>query len=48
MNSRIPYITKAEARPGYKLFMEFEDGVKGIIDLSKWKVKGVFEFWNEE
>jgi hypothetical protein len=48
MNSRIPYITKAEARPGYKLFMEFEDGVKGIIDLSKWKGKGVFEFWNKE
>ena len=48
MNNRIPYITKAEARPGHKLFMEFEDGVKGIIDLSKWKGKGVFEFWNEE
>ena len=48
MNNRIPYITKAEARPDYKLFMEFEDGVKGMIDLSKWKGKGVFEFWNEE
>jgi hypothetical protein len=48
MNNLIPYITKAEARPGYKLFIEFEDGVKGIIDLSKWKGKGVFECWNKE
>jgi hypothetical protein len=48
MNNLIPYIKKAEAIPGYKLFIEFEDGVKGIIDLSKWKGKGVFEFWNKE
>jgi hypothetical protein len=46
MNNLIPHITQAEARPGYKLFIEFEDGVKGIVDLSKWK--GVFNFWNEE
>ena len=48
MNNLIPHITQAEARPGYKLFIEFEDGVKGIVDLSKWKGKGVFDFWNEE
>ena len=27
---------------------EFEDGVDGVIDLSKWKGKGVFELWNNE
>ncbi len=48
MNNLIPYITKAEAKPGYKLFIEFEDGVKGVIDLSKWKGKGVFKFWNKK
>ncbi len=48
MDKIIPYLIKAEARPGYKLFVEFEDGVNGIVDLSKWKGKGVFEFWNDE
>jgi hypothetical protein len=48
LNKIIPYLKKAEAKPGYKLFVEFEDGVSGIIELSKWKGKGVFEFWNKE
>ena len=48
MSNIIPYLKKAYARPGYKLFVEFEDGINGIIDLSKWKGKGVFEFWNKE
>ena len=48
MNKIIPYLKKAEAKPGYKLFVEFEDGVNGVIDLAKWKGKGVFEFWNDE
>ena len=39
---------KAEPQPGYKLLVEFEDGVVGIVDLIKRKGKGVFEFWNEE
>jgi hypothetical protein len=48
MNNIIPYLKKAEAQPDYKLFLEFEDGVKGTIDLSEWKGKGVFKFWNKE
>lgn len=48
MNKIIPYLKKAEARPGYGLFVEFDDGVNGIIDLSHWKGKGVFELWNDE
>ena len=44
MNNLIPYITKAEARPEYKLFMEFEDGVKGIIDLLIGKGKAFLNF----
>jgi|SRR5437667_1333689 len=48
MNKIIPYLKKAEARPGYKLFVEFEDNVNGVIDLSKWKGKGVFEAWKDE
>ena len=48
MNKIIPYLKKAEPLPGYKLSVEFEDGVKGIVDLSSWKGKGVFTYWNEE
>ena len=32
----------------YKLFVEFEDGIKGIIDLQKWKGRGEFDMWNDE
>ena len=48
MANLIPYLVRAETKSGYKLFVEFEDGVSGIIDLSFWKGKGVFECWNDE
>ena len=48
MNKLIPYLKTATALPGYKLMVEFEDGIKGIIDLSSWKGKGVFKYWDEE
>lgn len=44
----MPNLIKAKALPEYKLQLEFEDGVKGEIDLIKFKGKGVFEFWNDE
>lgn len=48
MNKIIPYLKCADALPGYKLSVEFEDGVKGTIDLNKWKEKKVFSFWKNE
>jgi hypothetical protein len=48
MEKIVPNIKNARALPGYKLEVEFEDGVSGVIDLSKWKGKGVFEQWNNE
>lgn len=48
MNKIIPYLKKAEAKPGYKLFVEFEDGVSGLIDMSDKVGKGVFECWRDE
>ncbi len=48
MNKIIPYLKRAEAKPGYKLFVEFEDGINGIVDLSGWKGRGVFESWDDE
>ncbi len=48
INKIIPYIKKVDALQGNKLVLEFEDGVKGIIDLSKWKGKGVFTYWDDD
>ncbi|MDQ6755368.1 MAG: DUF2442 domain-containing protein [Bacteroidota bacterium] len=48
MNKIIPYLKNAKALPVYKLWLEFEDGVTGEIDLSKWKEKKIFNFWSDE
>ena len=48
MDKLIPYLRSAKALPSYKLLVEFEDGVSGIIDLSAWKGHGVFDYWNDE
>ncbi|MEO6638133.1 MAG: hypothetical protein ABIN25_07635, partial [Ginsengibacter sp.] len=47
MNTMIPYLKSAEALPQYKLAVEFEDGIKGIIDLNKRRGKGVFSYWDD-
>lgn len=41
-------MSKAIAKPHYKLYLEFEDGTKGTIDLSKWVGNGVFKHWENE
>ena len=38
---------RVEARPGYHLYLEFADGTKGEVDLSRIAGKGVFEVWND-
>jgi Protein of unknown function (DUF2442) len=48
MNKEIPYLKIAEPKSNYKLYLFFEDGVEGIVDLAIWKGKGVFEYWNDE
>ena len=48
MNNLMPRLKTAIALPGYKLLLEFEDGVNGEINLSLFKGNGVFEFWNDE
>jgi len=35
------------ARPGFKLYLEYDDGVKGEADLSHLAGKGVFAAWND-
>lgn len=40
-------ITKVKALPGYRLELEFDDGVSGAIDLAEQVGKGVFAAWND-
>jgi hypothetical protein len=42
-------IKLVEAQPlsGYKLWLKFEDGTAGVVDLSRLAGKGVFEAWKE-
>lgn len=40
-------ITKVEILPDYRLRLEFEDGRKGVVDLSDLAGKGVFALWND-
>ena len=48
MKKVIPYLKFAKALPEWKLFVEFEDGIQGEIDLNKWRSNDYFKFWNEE
>ena len=43
----MPNIKIAEALPDYKLMLEFQDGINGEVDLSEFKGKGLFNYWNE-
>ena len=40
-------ITSAEARPGYRLWIKFADGVEGEVSLMHLVGKGVFEAWED-
>ena len=41
-------ISKATALPGYRVALEFDDGVTGTVDLSESAGKGVFAAWSDE
>jgi len=40
-------VIAAEARPGFKIWVRFEDGVEGEVDLSDLAGRGVFKRWTE-
>ena len=37
---------RVEPRPGYRVWIEFADGVAGEVDLSDLAGRGVFQAWN--
>ena len=38
---------KVESRPGFRIWIEYDDGVAGEIDLSDMAGRGVFAAWDE-
>jgi hypothetical protein len=40
-------ISKVKVLPGYRLELEFDDGVSGTVDLSEAVGKGVFSLWRD-
>jgi len=40
--------TSVESLPGFRLRLQFEDGVEGVVDLSQLAGRGVFARWTEE
>jgi hypothetical protein len=40
-------IITVKVLPGYRLELEFDDGVRGVVDLSDDVGKGVFALWRD-
>lgn len=40
-------VLKAKVLQGYRLQLDFDDGVSGTVDLSDLAGKGVFALWND-
>ena len=40
-------IIEVEARPDFRVWIRFEDGTEGVVDLSDLVGKGVFAHWTE-
>ncbi len=40
-------IESVEARPGYRIWIRFADGVEGEVDLSELVGHGVFQPWKD-
>jgi hypothetical protein len=47
MNELITPI-RVEARPHYRIYLEFSDGNSGEVDLSDLAGKGVFRDWDQD
>ena len=38
---------EVKAFPNHRLWLRFDDGTEGQIDLSEFAGKGVFQLWND-
>ena len=42
-----PLLIKVTARPDYVLFLQYEDGTEGVVDLTYLSGRGVFKMWED-
>jgi hypothetical protein len=40
-------LTAVEARPSYQLWLRYNDGVQGVVDLAPLVGRGVFAAWED-
>lgn len=43
----MPKLLEVKARPDYRLWLRYDDGAQGEVDLSDLVGRGVFALWNE-
>ncbi len=39
--------TQVKALDGYRIWIEFEDGVQGVVDLSSYAGRGIWQAWED-
>ena len=44
----MPRLLEVKPLKGYRLWLRYEDGVEGVVDLSDLVGKGVFALWKDE
>jgi len=47
MSSKFHKIKEFKLLPEYRLWLNFDDGINGEVDLSSKVGKGVFKFWED-
>lgn len=45
--SRLPQAVEVEAQQPFTLWIRFDDGVSGIVDLAQWLTRGDFAAWSD-
>ena len=43
-----PILLKANPLAGYQLWLEYDDGTTGVVDLAYLSGKGIFKLWEKE
>jgi len=44
----MPRLVEVKTLPHYRLWLRYDDGVEGVVDLSPLVGKGVFALWEDE
>lgn len=43
----MPKLVEVKPRPGHRLWLRYEDGAEGVVDLSDLAGRGVFRAWED-